>query len=99
MDEINSILAKEEEQNDKLCKINIYLSSEEINLLNNSKNENDNIWINLENSFQCSISKIKKFIDEKEISLITFNGTPKQNTLAIYQLQKYLLETKYEKTG
>ena len=99
MDEINSILAKEEEQNDKLCKINIYLSSEEINLLNNSKNENDNIWINLENSFQCSISKIKKFIDEKEISLITFNGTPKQNTLAIYQLQKYLLETKCEKTG
>ena len=97
--EINNILAKDVEGNDKSCKINIYLSSEEINLLNNSKNENDNIWINLENSFQCTISKIKKFIDEKEISLITFNGTPKQNTLAIYQLQKYLLETKCEKTG
>ena len=37
-------------------------------------------------------------MDEKEISLITFNGTPKQNTLAIYQLQKYLLDTKREKT-
>ena len=96
--EINSILARDEEENDKLCKIIIYLSSEEINLLNNSKNENDNIWINLENSFQCSISKITKIIDEKEISLITFNGTPKQNTLAIYQLQKYLLDTKREKT-
>jgi len=96
--EINSILARDEEENDKLCKIIIYLSSEEINLLNNSKNENDNIWINLENSFQCSISKITKIIDEKEISLITFNGTPKQNTLAIYQLQKYLLDTKREKS-
>ena len=98
MDEINSILAKEEEQNDKLCKLKIYLSSEEINLLNNSKNENDNIWINLENSFQCSISKITKNIDGKEISLITFNGTPKQNTLALYQLQKYLLDTKNVQT-
>ena len=98
IEEINSILARDEEENDKLCKIIIYLSSEEINLLNNSKNENDNIWINLENSSQCSISKITKIIDEKEISLITFNGTPKQNTLAIYQLQKYLLDTKTEKT-
>ena len=35
-----------------------------------------------------------KNIDNQEISLITFNGTPKQNTLALYQLQKYLLETK-----
>ena len=99
IEEINIILSKEEEQNDKLCKLKIYLSSEEINLLNNSKNENDNIWINLENSFQCSISKITKNIDGKEISLITFNGTPKQNTLAIYQLQNYLLNTKFEKSG
>ena len=99
IEEINIILSKEEEQNDKLCKLKIYLSSEEINLLNNSKNENDNIWINLENSFQCSISKITKNIDGKEISLITFNGTPKQNTLAIYQLQNYLLNTKCEKNG
>ena len=35
-------------------------------------------------------------MDEQEISLITFNGTPKQNSLALYQLQKYLLDTKNE---
>ena len=68
----------------------MHLSSEEINILNNTKSENDNIWINLENSFHCSISKINKIIEDKEYSLITFNGTPKQNTLAIYKLQTYL---------
>jgi len=91
-DDINNILVRDVDENDsKLCKINIYLSSEEINLLDTLKN---NIWINLENSYQCSISKNMKNIDNQEISLITFNGTPKQNTLALYQLQKYLLETK-----
>ena len=94
-EEINNVLEKDVEGIDKSCKINIYLSSEEINLLNNSKN--DNIWIKLENSFNCNISKIIKNIDNQEISLITFNGTPKRNTLAIYQLQKYLLDTKNEK--
>ena len=92
--EINNILAKDVEGNDKSCKINIYLSSEEINLLNNPKY--DNIWFNLEKSFNCEISKINKNIDNQEISLITFNGTLKQNILAIYQLQKYLLDTKNE---
>jgi len=57
---------------------------------------NDNILKNLENSYECNISKIKKNMDDQEISLISFNGTPKQNTLAIYQLQKYLLEIKNE---
>ena len=56
----------------------------------------DNIWFNLEKSFNCEISKINKNIDNQEISLITFNGTLKQNILAIYQLQKYLLDTKNE---
>ena len=56
------------------------------------------MWINLEKSSQGSISKITKIIDEKEISLITFNGTPKQNSSAIYRLQKYLLDTKREIT-
>ena len=98
-EEIKNILDRDEEESDKLCKIVIYLSSEEINLLNNSKNEKDNIWISLEKSFHCTISKIKKKnTDEKEISLISFNGTPKQNTMAIYQLKKYLLETKIENT-
>ena len=66
------------------------LSSEEVNLLN------DNILKNLENNYECNISKIKKNMGDQEISLISFNGTPKQNTLAIYQLQKYLLEIKNE---
>ena len=98
IEEIYGVLARDEEKNDKLCTIVICLSSEEINLLNNSKSENDNIFINLEKSFHCSISKITKIIDDREISLITFNGTPKQNTLAIYQLQKNLLDTKNGKT-
>ena len=91
LDDLKNILEEDGDENDsKLCKINIYLSSEEINHLNSLKN---NIWINLENSYHCSISKIMKNIDEQEISIITFNGTPKQNTLALYQLQKYLLDT------
>ena len=94
IDDINNILTSDVEGNDKSCKIIIYLSSEEIKNLSDSKK--DNIWINLENSFHCNISKIIKIIDKEEISLITFNGTPKQNTLAIYQLQKYLLDTKNE---
>ena len=94
IDDKNNILASDVEENDKSCKIIIYLSSEEIKILSDSKK--DNIWINLENSFHCNISKITKIIDNQEISLITFNGTPKQNTKAIYQLQKYLLDTKNE---
>ena len=94
IEEINNVLANDVELNDKSCKINIYLSSEEINLLNNKKN--DNIWINLENIFNISISKINKTIDNQDISIITFNGTPKTNSLAICQLQKYLLDTKNE---
>ena len=90
IEEINSILTNDKEQKDESCELTIYLSDDEINLLNNAKNENDNIWINFENYFQCSIKKIIKIIDNKEISLITFNGTLKQNTFAIYQLQKYL---------
>ena len=91
-DDINTILVRDmDEYDSKLCKINIYLSSEEINLLDTLKN---NIWINLENTYHCNISKNKKNIDNQEISLITFNGTPRQNTLALYQLQKYLLDTK-----
>ena len=81
-------------EKDKSSKIIIYLSSEEINLLNNS--ENDNFLINLGNAFQCNISKISKIIDNQEIVLIEFNGSPKQNTLAIYQLQKYFLNMKNE---
>ena len=94
--ELNNILTGDDDENDsKLCTIIIYLSSEEINHLNTLKN---NIWINLENSYHCSITKIIKNIDEQEISLITFKGTPKQNTLALYQLQKYLTDTKNVQT-
>ena len=95
IEEINAVLEKDIEDNEKLCKIVIYLSPEEINILNNTKNEkNENIWINLENSFHCSINKITKIIEDKEYSLITFNGTPKQNSLAIYQLQKNLYDSR-----
>ena len=80
------------ENDSKLCNYYIYLFSEEINDLNSLKN---NIWINLENPYlYCNISKIMINLDAKEISIITFSGTPKQNTLALYQLQKYLFNTK-----
>ena len=95
IDDLNNELPNEVEEKDKLCKIIVYLSSEEFNLLNNS--EKDNIWNNLENNYQCNISKTTKIIDNQEISLISFNGTPNKNSLAIYQLQKYLLEIKNEK--
>ena len=94
IEDVNNINEVEGE-NGKSCQIKVYLSSEEINLLNNSKY--DNIWINLENSYKCTISKTIKNMDDQEINLITFNGTPKQNTLAIYQLQKYLLDIKFER--
>ena len=95
IDDLNNELPNEVEEKDKICKIIVYLSSEEFNLLNNS--EKDNIWNNLENNYQCNISKTTKIIDNQEMSLISFNGTPNQNSLAIYQLQKYLLEIKNEK--
>ena len=94
IDDINNELPSEVEKKDNIYKIIVYLTSEEVNLLDNSKN--DNIWNNLENNYQCNISKNTKNIDDQEISLISFIGTPKQNTLAIYQLQKYLLEIKNE---
>ena len=95
--DINNELERNLEENDKLCKIIIYLSADEINLLNNSNNENDNIWINLENSSHCNISKVNKNNDGEEFSLITFNGTLKQNILAIYRLQQYLLNSNTKK--
>ena len=96
IDEINDVLPENIKKNENLCKIVISLSSDEMNILNNSGNEIDNILSNLEKSFNCCISKIVKIIDDKEMNLITFNGTPKQNALAIYQLQKYLLNDKIE---
>ena len=95
IEESNNVVIGDKDESDKFCNLIVYLTSEEMNLLNNSKY--DNIWNNLENSFQCKISINTKNIDNKEISLITFNGTPKQNTLAIYQLQKYLLDIKFER--
>ena len=87
-EELNNILPEDTSGN--LSKIMLCLSSEEINVLNNIKD--NNIWINLENEYHCTISKNTKNIDGKENSLITFNGTPKQNSLAIFQLQKYLMD-------
>ena len=94
-DLVKNLLPNNVKEKDKSCKIIVCLSSEEISLLN--KNQNDNIWINLESSYKCSVSKISKTIDNQEIiNLIVFNGSPKQNTLAIYQLQKLLLGIKSE---
>ena len=87
-EELNNILSEDVSGN--LCKIMLCLSPEEINLLNNIKN--NNIWINLENEYHCTISKNTKNIDGKENSFITFIGTPKQNSMAIFQLQKYLID-------
>ena len=32
-------------------------------------------------------------VNDKEVSIITFNGAPEQNTLALYHLQKYLIDS------
>ena len=91
----NKKYIRDQVEDDKSCKIIVYLSSEEMNLLSNSKY--GDIFVNLENSFQCGISKSTKNIDNKEICLVSFSGTPKHNTLAIYQLQKFLLDIKFER--
>ena len=56
----------------------------------------DNIWLNSLDSYNCSISKTIKNMADQEINLITFNVNLKQKTLAIYQLQKYLFDSKFE---
>lgn len=94
---VNDIINEDEENEEKANyltnpdkgktkNIVIYLTNEEIEHLNGFK---DNVWINLENLFHCSISKTTKNIEGKEISLITFTGTPKQNCQALFQLQQY----------
>ena len=58
------------------------------------KNENDNIRFNLKNFFQSNKSKIIKIIDKKEISLISFNSTLKQNTLTKSKYSLYMVNGK-----
>ena len=48
----------------------------------------------MEKTYHCTISKDIKSIDNQDISVITFNGTLKQNSLALYQLQNYISDTK-----
>ena len=86
---VNNDFIGDDGNESRLCKITLQLSSEEINCLSAI---DINIWNSLENTYHCNISKIIKNIDNQEFSLITFNGTPKQNSSAMFQLQKYLLE-------
>ena len=72
------------------CSINVVLSKESVDLLKSYK---ENIWIALENTYHCSVSKKVEKLNDKEVSIITFNGAPEQNTLALYHLQKYLIDS------
>ena len=59
IDEINDVLPENIKKNENLCKIVISLSSDEMNILNNSGNEIDNILSNLEKSFNCCLFNSK----------------------------------------
>jgi hypothetical protein len=81
---------KQNLENGVKCSINVVLSKESVDLLKRYK---ENIWLTLENTYQCSVSKNVEKLDDKEVSIITFNGAPEQNTLALYHLQKYLIDS------
>ena len=70
--------------------LDIILSLESINILKQYKN---NIWLELENTYHCSVSKKTERLNDKEISIITFTGTPEENSFALYHLQKILLSS------
>lgn len=86
----NFITSKEDGKN---CKIALCLTKEEIQHLNKFT---DNIWLTLETLYDVSIAKAVKIIDGNEITFITFSGTPKQNSSALFQLQKYFVSTPME---
>ena len=81
---------KQNLENGVKCSINVVLSKESVDLLKRYK---ENIWLTLENTYQCSVSKKVEKLDDKDVSIITFNGAPEQNTLALYHLQKYLIDS------
>ena len=67
--------------------IDLIVSMESIEALKLYQN---NIWLELENTYHCSVSKKTVTVSEKEMNVITFTGTPEENSLAIYHLQKLL---------
>ena len=75
--------------------LDLILSFEAIDTLSRYKN---NIWIELENTYHCSVSKKVEKVNDKEVSVITFSGTPEENSLAIYHLQKILLSSSEQST-
>lgn len=75
--------------------LDLILSFEAIDTLSRYKN---NIWIELENTYHCSVSKKVEKVNDKEVSVITFSGTPEENSLAIYHLQKILLSSSDKST-
>ena len=60
-------------------------------LYNISKYYKNNLWIELETNYKCQISKRTEKLGDREVQIITFTGTPEQNSLALFNLQNILL--------
>lgn len=71
------------------CDLDIILSLDSIN--NISKYYKNNLWIELETNYKCQISKRTEKLGDREVQIITFTGTPEQNSLALFNLQNILL--------
>ena len=71
------------------CDLELILSLDSIN--NISKYYKNNLWIELETNYKCQISKRTEKLGDHEVQIITFTGTPEQNSLALFNLQNILL--------
>lgn len=71
------------------CDLDLILSLDSIN--NISKYYKNNLWIELETNYKCQISKRTEKLGDREVQIITFTGTPEQNSLALFNLQNILL--------
>lgn len=80
---------KEEKSEDVKLSMNIILFEDSISIINKQQT---NLWIDLENQYNCSISKKTENYNGKEASIITFTGTPEENSFALYELQNLFLK-------
>lgn len=91
-DKEEGIVEDEEEQvikrSSSKSDIDVLFKEEEIEEI---KNRNKDIWNDIEKIYQCTIKEKKVNINNKEMVMVKFNGTPEDNSKGIFVLLHHMI--------
>lgn len=93
MDEIKQNNPSNNMQNNIITTKNSINLIYSINDIDKVKESMKNIWNSMENEHNCQIEEKEMIIDNEKKSLITFTGTPEENSTAIFHLQQFILDS------